>query len=94
MQGAVHDKHGTPTRDAEEQDGCVVAAGLVGRPGALNLLLGLLSHLLLVGDLIAQRLGLGDDRDGALILQDVALGRRQDLQAGSTGVTSHAALPS
>ena len=41
--------------------------------GQAYLLLSALCNLLLVVDVIGQRLGCGDDCDGSLILQDVAL---------------------
>eukprot|EP00955_Chlamydomonas_euryale_P023543 248973-Chlamydomonas_euryale.AAC.1 len=71
--------------DAEEEDGRVVAARRVARACVINLLLGHLGDLLLLGNVIAEHFGLGDDGDGRLVLQDVALAAGQHLQEEGGG---------
>mmetsp|Transcript_14307 Transcript_14307/g.34751 ORF Transcript_14307/g.34751 Transcript_14307/m.34751 type:complete len:352 (+) Transcript_14307:1461-2516(+) len=67
-------------RNREEQHSGVLAAGLIPHPGKIDLLLGRVSLLLGLGDVIRHDLRVGDYGDGALVLQDITLGRTQHLE--------------
>ena len=66
--------------DGEEEHRVVRAAGLVPLSRLFNLRLGLVRHLLLLGDFVRDDLRLGEHLDGGGVLQDVPLGRAERVQ--------------
>ena len=75
----VHGLHVGQARDAEEEVAGISRDLLVLKPSLINLLLSLLCDLLLHVNLVRELLGRGNHVDCRLILENVALGRAEDL---------------
>ena len=81
LQGVlVHGVDVGHVRDAEEEDGGVERHRLVPLPGLVDLLLGHVGDLLLLGDVVGRDLRLLQDLHGRLVFEDVALAGAQGLQ--------------